>query len=415
MKGIPKYTIGMGDRFAHQGKAQLEAVVEANVAGIELFPVWNKSFREHSIVGSEPQDLRNEADTAVSELSWDKDYFVDADHINLTTVEAFLPGSNFYTLDVADFVGQPPDENQLQSFLSASQSFLGNFSIPGIDERFEITEELLREVAGKFLVAIRKAKEIYCFIAEKRGADSFVTEVSIDETDTAQTPIELFLILKMIAAEEIPVQTIAPKFTGRFNKGVDYVGDLDQFEKEFDEDLYVIRYAVETFGLPQELKLSVHSGSDKFSLYPIIGRLIRKHEAGLHLKTAGTTWLEEVIGLAESEGQGLELAKEIYRGAFENFEELAAPYSTVIDIDPSQLPSPSQVDEWESETFVRTLRHNQKDSLYNPHVRQLIHIGFKIAAKIGEPFTDALVANEKIIARNVRDNLYDRHISKIFL
>ena len=87
----------------------------------------------------------------------------------------------------------------------------------------------------------------------------------------------------------------------------------------------------------------------------------------------------------------------------------------MIDIDPSQLPSPSQVDEWESETFVRTLRHNQKDSLYNPHVRQLIHIGFKIAAKIGEPFTDALVANEKIIARNVRDNLYDRHISKIFL
>jgi len=415
MQKIPKYTIGMGDRFAHQGKAQLRAVIAANEAGIELFPVWNKSFREHSIVGSEPQDLRNEADSAVKELSWDKDYFVDADHINLTTVEAFLPGSNFYTLDVADFVGQPPDESQMRSFLSASQSFLGDLSIPGIDTRFEISEELLRGVAGKFLVAIQKAREIYSFIAGQRGADSFVTEISIDETDTAQTPIELFLILKMIAAEEIPVQTIAPKFTGRFNKGVDYVGDLDQFEKEFNEDLHVIRYAVGTFGLPAELKLSVHSGSDKFSLYPIIGKLIRKHDAGLHLKTAGTTWLEEVIGLAESEGQGLELAKEVYRGAFENFEELAVPYSTVIDIDPAKLPAPTEVEDWNSDHFVRTLRHNQKDSLYNPHVRQLIHIGFKIAAKMGDRFTDALVANEKIIARNVCENLYDRHISKIFL
>src|SRR5207248_5921456 len=142
----------------------------------------------------------------------------------------------------------------------------------------------------------------------------------------------------MIAREGIPAQTIAPKFTGRFNKGVDYVGNLAQFEKEFDEDLFVIAFAISEFGMPSTLKLSVHSGSDKFSLYPIINRLLKKHDAGLHVKTAGTTWLEEVIGLAESGGEGLEIAKEVYSGAFDRFDELTGPYATVIDIDKAKLP-----------------------------------------------------------------------------
>src|SRR5665647_1913967 len=128
----------------------------------------------------------------------------------------------------------------------------------------------------------------------------------------------------------VPVQTIAPKFTGRFNKGVDYEGDPIRFGKEFEEDILVIRYAVAKFGLPKNLKLSVHSGSDKFSIYPIIGSVIRKHDCGLHLKTAGTTWLEEVIGLAVSGGKGLEIAKLIYRNAYERREELCAPYAACL-------------------------------------------------------------------------------------
>jgi hypothetical protein len=98
----------------------------------------------------------------------------------------------------------------------------------------------------------------------------------MDETDSPQTPVELLFILAAMGREKIPLQTIAPKFTGRFNKGVDYVGDLTQFEKEFNDDLAVIAYAVREFGLPENLKLSVHSGSDKFSIYPIIHRAIVK-------------------------------------------------------------------------------------------------------------------------------------------
>src|SRR3989449_9468356 len=108
----------------------------------------------------------------------------------------------------------------------------------------------------------------------------------MDETDAPQTPVELLFILAAMGREKIPLQTIAPKFTGRFNKGVDYVGDLVQFEKEFSEDLAVIAFAIKQYGLPANLKLSVHSGSDKFSIYALIRRAIAKHGAGLHIKTA---------------------------------------------------------------------------------------------------------------------------------
>ncbi|WPJ96508.1 tagaturonate epimerase family protein [Coraliomargarita algicola] len=411
---IQKYTLGMGDRFAHQGKAQLQSVVNAKNAGIEIYPTWNKSFREHSIVKSQPDDLRAEADAAVAALGWTADYYVDADHIGLKTVDGFLAGSNFYTLDVADFVGETPEAADVDAFLAANQKYTGALQIPGIELPFSVTEADLREVADKYLVAIKGAKAIYDYIVAAKGAENFITEVSVDETDLPQTPIDLFLILSMIAAEGIPVQTIAPKFTGRFNKGVDYVGDLVQFEKEFDEDLYVIAYAIKEFGLPATLKLSVHSGSDKFSIYPIIKKLIHQHDVGLHVKTAGTTWLEEVIGLAEAGGEALQIAKDVYAGAYGRFDELTAPYATVIDIDKSRLPTPEEVRVWDSEKYVNTLRHVQSNPDYNLHFRQLIHVGFKVAAEMKDRYTDALKANEAIIARNVTENLFDRHILRIF-
>lgn len=414
MLPIQKYTFGMGDRFAHQGEAQLSAIVEANRAGIPVFPTWNKSFREHSIVGSHPDSLRAEADAAVAAAGWKGDYYVDADHIGLMTVDAFLAGSNFFTLDVAESVAKPADEGAVGKFIRFCQPFMGELTIPGIETPFPVDEALLRQTAGKFLLAARQAGEIYRVIAAKKGAENFVTEVSVDETDRPQTPIELFLILAMLAMEKVPAQTIAPKFTGRFNKGVDYVGDLGQFEKEFETDLYVIAFAIKTFDLPRTLKLSVHSGSDKFSLYPIIRKLLNRHDCGLHVKTAGTTWLEEVIGLAEAGDEGLKIARAIYRGAHEQFGALTAPYATVIDIDRSRLPMPDEVDAWDSATFTRTLRHVQSDGLYNPHFRQLIHVGFKVAAKLGDTYTDALRANRETIARHVHTNLWKRHLNPIF-
>jgi hypothetical protein len=219
----------------------------------------------------------------------------------------------------------------------------------------------------------------------------------------------------MIADEGIPAQTIAPKFTGRFNKGVDYVGNLAQFEKEFNDDILVIAYAVKEFGLPKNLKLSVHSGSDKFSIYPIIKKAIYTHDAGLHLKTAGTTWLEELIGLASAGGSTLNIAKRIYREAYHRFDELCAPYATVIDIQRDKLPAPDLVDSWDGKTYVAALRHVEQHPHYNPNFRQLLHVGYKVAAELGETYLKALEDEEAHIAVQVRENLLDRHIKQIFI
>ena len=414
MKMIEKYSFGMGDRFAHQGRAQLQAVVSARGEGIEVVPVWNKSHREHRIVGSRPDDLRAEADAAVAALGWDGAYHVDADHIGIATVDDFLAGSDFFTLDVADFIGKPAEGDDARALEASLGRFVGGLEIQGIERAVEVTRDSVVAAVAKFGAAVREAGRIYRYIAERKGEGNFITEVSVDETDSPQTPDELLMILAMLAEEGVPVQTIAPKFTGRFNKGVDYVGDVEVFEREFDEDLCVLAHAVREFGLPASLKLSVHSGSDKFSIYPAIQRQICRHGAGLHVKTAGTTWLEELIGLAESGGEGLALAKEIYRGAFGRFDELAAPYATVIDIDRAALPAPDDVDAWDGGAYVAALRHVPGVPEFNPHFRQLLHVGFKVAAELGARYTEALETHEEAIARNVTENLLARHIRPIF-
>ena len=412
---LPRFSIGVGDRFAHQAKAQLQACIMAADAGVEVIPVWNKSNREHMIIGSEPSATRAAADAAVKELSWTKPYFLDADHINLKTVHRFLDPCDFFTLDVADLIGQPAKPEDVEAFLAKHHELVGEVVIPHIAEPFKTDRAFVEGVANKFLAAVKHAGEIYRLLVENKGTGRFVPEVSMDETDYPQTPVELLIILAMIADERIPIQTIAPKFTGRFNKGVDYVGDVPQFTKEFNEDIAAIAFAIKTYGLPHNLKLSVHSGSDKFSIYKSIHEAAIKFGVGVHLKTAGTTWLEEVIGLAEAGGNGLAIAKEVYSEAYAHSEELCAPYATVIDIDPAKLPTPEEVNGWTSDQFTGALRHVQSNPAYNQSLRQLIHVGFKVAAKMGSRYLDALEANEAVVAKNVTTNLFERHIKPVFL
>jgi hypothetical protein len=412
---LEKLSVGVGDRFAQQAKAQLRACQFVATNGVDVVPVWNKSNREHNFIGSEPASVLAAAQSAVKALGWEKGWHVDADHIRLETVDRFLPHSDFFTIDVADSIGQPAAPEAIAAFVDRHPELIGTISIPQIDRPFVTTRAEIEQIAGKFLLAVQDAGKIYRHIAEKKGAGQFIAEVSMDETDTPQTPPELLVILATLADEKVPVQTIAPKFTGRFNKGVDYMGDLAQFEREFHDDLAVIAHAVARYGLPANLKLSVHSGSDKFSLYPIIRRTLPKFDAGLHLKTAGTTWLEELIGLAEAGGDGLELAKEIYAGAVGHVDEFCAPYASVIDIDKERLPTAKEVAGWTSEQFTGALRHDQKHPLFNPSFRQLLHVAFKLAAKKGRRYLDLLAANEEIVAKNVTENLYARHLKPLFV
>jgi hypothetical protein len=331
---IEKYSIGVGDRFGKQGLAQLGALQKAEESGTAVVPVWNKSYREHLLVGTKPDDVRAEADRAVRAAGWNRAYYVDADHIGISNVDAFLPSSNFFTLDVADFIGKRAPEDAMTSFLRDMASFCGVLRIPGVEAAFEVTDALLEKIAVQYAFAVGEAGRTYRRIVAAKGADSFVTEVSVDEATDPQRPFELFFILGAIAREHIPVQTIAPKFSGKFLKGIDYVGDVPTFEREFEADLLVVQHAAKVFGLPQSLKISVHTGSDKFSLYPAMRRVLHKHGAGLHLKTASRRTCSTATSARCSSERG-RMRKESFVFGLSVSQRAASPMSAV-----TALPEP---------------------------------------------------------------------------
>jgi len=411
---LGKYSFGIGDRFGQQGNAQLKAIIQAQEHGIEVIPVWNKSNREHIIVQSLPSDTRIEADMAVKANGWKNNYFVDADHINLETVDGYIKDCDYFTIDVADYIGKSAQPAEVENFLKNNQKFLGKILIPGITEDLLITPDLLLNFANKFLFALKHAALIYNFIAESKGVGNFITEISMDEVNDAQTPVELLLILSALAEQNIPLQTIAPKFSGEFYKGIDYVGNTDHFSLEFEKFILIIDYAIKKFGLPENLKLSVHSGSDKFSIYPKINEIIHKYNKGIHVKTAGTTWLEEFAGLILSGENGLAMARSIFSNAIQRTNELCTPYASVINIDKTQLPTVSEIKTWPTEKFANSIIHNRNNPDYNLNLRQFIHISYKIAAEYGKQFIDELKENNKIINKLVMDNILRKHIIPLF-
>ena len=417
---LPRFSIGTGDRFGREGVAQIEAFKKARAAGVVAAIVWNKSAREHAIIGSAPADQHRASAEAVKAAGWTGPWFVDADHVGLKTVEAFAPHCDFFTIDVADFIGKKAETADIDAFVARHADLLGALDLPT-----PLDKTGLRSAAERYLFAVREAGKVYRRIGEIKGREikggelkggsSFIVEVSMDETADPQSPAELVAILAALADEALPVATIAPKFSGRFNKGVDYVGDVKAVLAEFEADVAALYFAVETFGLPKELKLSVHSGSDKFSLYPGIREIVMRTGAGLHLKTAGTTWLEELIGLAEAGAGGLSIAKEVYREAYAHYDELVAPYAAVVDIDRARLPSPDQVDARDPAAFAAALRHDKGDPRFDPGLRQLLHVGYKVAAKMGRRYLDALEANRESVSRNVTVNLWERHLKPLLV
>ena len=411
---MEKYSFGMGDRFAHEAVAQLESIQEMGRLGVTIAPVWNKSNREHGFVGSHPRSVWEAAEKATLACGWSQPWYVDADHIRFDTVDPFLDCSNFFTLDVADQIGKRSESWSVERFLESHPEFSQPIALSEAGPAIEIPRELIDRTGSNYAAAAEEAGRIARKIEQQKRVGGYVVEVSMDETDAPQGPEELLIILALLADQQIPLDTIAPKFTGRFNKGVDYVGDLKQFEKELRQDVAVLRLAAARYGLPQSLKLSVHSGSDKFSLYPILRRVLAETGCGLHVKTAGTTWLEELIGLCEAGGDGLALTQEIYHQAFDHLEELCAPYATVTDIDPKKLPSPSQTSAWDGPTWASTIRHVPSHRAFHPGVRQLLHVSFKLAAKQGSRFLDLLKTHRQVIATQVRENLLERHLKPIF-
>ena len=412
---LEKYSFGIGDRFGKEGRAQLRAIQEINKLGVPVVPVWNKSNREHQLVGSTQSDVAREAEDAVRANGWASSYYVDADHINLSNVETFLSHSSFFTLDVADFIGRSAPDQLTRDFVQRNiQGVFPDQVLPGMALNTKEKEAFLNNFADQYLTAIQEVKNIYDYILVRRSGEPFVPEVSMDEVAIPQSPLDIYFILKELKHLGVEPQTIAPRFSGLFAKGVDYEGDIELFSQEFEMDVRILQHAIQTLDLPSNLKLSVHSGSDKFSIYPVIREILHKYDAGIHVKTAGTTWLEEVIGLARGGMAGLAIAKFIYREAMGRYDELAGPYSTVLHISRNQLPPVKEVLGWKADRFTKTLTHDQRIREYNPNFRQLMHIAYKIAAEMGPEFLDALDYYRDSVEEQVYTNLLDRHLKRLF-
>lgn len=412
---LEKYSFGVGDRFGHQAAAQLRAFQMLEANGVVAVPVWNKSNREHTFIRSEPASVLAAAEKAVASTGWKHPWHVDADHIRIDTVDRFIDSSDFFTIDVANYIGKPPSDAELAAFLSRHPELADPISIPGISEPIRISWDSLQAIARQYLSATQEAGHVYRHIALHRKGRESIIEVSIDETPSPQTPAELLVILAALSDQDIPLQTIAPKFTGRFNKGVDYVGNVTEFAREFEDCIAILKYAVDKYAFPESLKLSVHSGSDKFSIYPIIARLLRKTDAGLHVKTAGTSWLAEIIGLCEAGGDGLTIVQEMYASAFQDWEALCLPYADVIDIDPSKLPSPEAINKISGSDFASMMQHDPASPSFNTNVRQLMHVSFKLAAKKGTRYLDLLTQHSDRVGQEVTDNIYYKHLKPLFI
>lgn len=410
MKKLSRFSIGTGDRFGMEGLAQLDAFTRLKSCGVEADIVWNKSNREHGIIGSTPADQAAAAAKAVQEAGWTGGWFVDADHITLKTVDRFIPHCDFFTIDVAEMIGKPSSIEAKTEFIARALFLLKPGAAP-----VSVAEKDLHAVADYYLSAVQEAGKTYRHIAANKADGSFVVELSMDETEMPQTPAELAAILVAVAMEGIPISTIAPRFPGVFLKGIDFIGDVPRFLETFETLARVVQWAPGALGLPGGLKLSVHSGSDKFSIYRGIHDIVTRLGAGLHLKTAGTTWLEEIVGLAEAGGEGLAIAREIYALAYSRIDELMAPYAAVVHINRARLPKPEEVETWDSERFVKALRHDPESDSMQPDMRQLMHIAFKIAAEMGSRFTDAITLCREAVARNVTFNLFERHFKPLLL
>jgi len=158
MKKLGKYSIGLGDRFGHQGSAQLKAIIAASEKGIDITPVWNKSNREHNTIGTQPVDVRIEADLATGSAGFKKSYFVDADHINIDTVDRFIECSDFFTIDVASYIGLKADEKDILEFLSGAEKYTGKLKIAGTKLSFDTSKSQIKQFAEKYLFAAKKSQ-----------------------------------------------------------------------------------------------------------------------------------------------------------------------------------------------------------------------------------------------------------------
>lgn len=310
-------SFGFGDRLGLATSGHAQAAQEFAGAPHGIAPIFaQQSVRENARTGRSPQQVLDDATWGVFQAGWHRPWGADADH--LKTPDALDPfiaaGYTFYTIDPGDHVDNEAHTAPLSRLeakvealpWSALQTNQGDFRGRYMDRSFIVDgftvtfdRKTLYQAAAKYGGAIAHTARMYRALIARMGGEPFELEVSVDETETPTSPEEHFFVASELGRLGVRWVSLAPRYVGSFEKGVDYGGpgsartctseDLKAFEAE------IARHAAIARALGP-YKLSVHSGSDKFSIYPIIV----EHTNGLvHVKTAGTSYLEALRTVAQ--------------------------------------------------------------------------------------------------------------------
>jgi hypothetical protein len=375
-------SFGFGDRLGVATPGHIAAV-----RGTKFAPIFaQQSVRENARTGRTPQQVMDDARRALDAAGWDGSWGADADH--LKTPEDIAPfveaGYTFFTVDPGEYVDNAADTDPLESLKQKltglnweelSALYLGEEGEQAWG-RFEA--ETLMRATVKYGKAIQHAVTMFRRLSDAK--DQFDFEMSVDETDSPTTPFEHFFIASELTRLGVRFTSLAPRFIGRFEKGVDYIGDLDALDAELAKHAAVTAHF-------RTYKLSLHSGSDKFSVYP----LIAKHWGErIHVKTAGTSYLEALRVLAKHEP---DLFLKIYSLGRDCYETDKRTYhvSTQLDQLPKTDDLPSLLDDF--------------------HAREVLHVTFGSAlAKFGAELRSALAKQETAYYDGLKLH-FDKHLS----
>ncbi|SHJ69863.1 tagaturonate epimerase [Geosporobacter subterraneus DSM 17957] len=347
-------TIGLGDRLGIASPGHIQAV-----KGREIRPILaQQSIRELNLTNRTYRNVLDAACFAVFQEGYKDGFGADGDHLKTEEdIQSALDlGFTMITLDCSEMIDNTIDKltdtEVEEKYYQLPQSVRERYETRYLDKCFELRnskicfskENLMKNVliygaAADFIVAIYE-KQI------KHRDQKIDFEVSIDETVTPTTPEAHYFVAREIYDRQVDINSMAPRFCGEFQKGIDYIGDIHQFEKEFQVHAEIADH----FGY----KISIHSGSDKFSVFQTIGRYT---EGRFHVKTAGTNWLEAVRVVAEKNPN---LYRKMHQYALEHFDEARAYYHVTTDIEgivPLEKVNDHELSQYMNENNARQLLH----------------------------------------------------------
>jgi hypothetical protein len=392
---------GMGDRIGLATPGHVRAL---RAAGGRIAPIFaQQSIREMTRTGRTPQQVMDDATWGIFQEGWQEGFGGDADHLKTPAdIDACLAtGYTFFTVDPGDHVNNHAESASLGELRELSTVLPGavNVKSSGLLGKTFIIEDLsltfdeptLLKAAVKYGNAVAHVADMYQHLVLAAGTRPFEFEVSVDETEQPTSHAEHIYIASELHRLGVKWISLAPRYVGRFEKGVDYIGDLAAFETDFAGHAAIARH----FG---PYKLSLHSGSDKFSIYPIATR----HTGGLvHLKTAGTSYLEALRTIAAVDPSFL---REIYEFAYERYNTDRVSYHVSAEL--KRAPLPNAVNNWPA-------LFDQFDA------REILHVTFGSVltdkTALGEwrfrtRFMDFLRANPEAYAANLEKH-FIRHLT----